>query len=113
MEGVNTLFRARVSVLVRSDDKRGRSEPVGMFYRRHVCSGKRGAMKSAMGVRGMLEEVLSARFVQETPKRLGGDKAYGSDPLNDRPAPKELQEAADAGRLQGTSSEAPLESGTV
>ena len=31
----------------------------------------------------LVEPVLKARFVEETPARLGGDRAYDSDPLDE------------------------------
>jgi transposase len=39
----------------------------------------------------LVEEVLSARFVEETPERLGGDKAYDSDPLDERLAKQGIE----------------------
>ena len=32
----------------------------------------------------LVEQTLEARFVEEKPKRLIGDRAYGSDPLGDK-----------------------------
>jgi transposase len=39
----------------------------------------------------LVETALEARFVEERPERLVGDKAYDSDPLDERPAVQGIQ----------------------
>ena len=54
----------------------------------------------------LVEATLGARFIAESPERLIGDKAYDSDPLDQRLAergiemiaPRQPEESQDAGR---------------
>lgn len=39
----------------------------------------------------LVETALEARFVEERPERLVGDKEYDSDPLDERPAAQGIQ----------------------
>ena len=39
----------------------------------------------------MVEPVLNARFVEELPQRLGGDKSYDSDPLDQKLASQGIE----------------------